>query len=386
MNNPYFALCCGSSGTTIEPAAASWQRQELHQLIFGETSLISTPERQLITEVPTTAADEPCLGFMLAAAAKLSPAPWLLLLASDARLTPGAVENLKQLCRPSQTRQLVVGRAWRLPTDQFSDGSISLDQERCNNAIATYGQLDNPSLISWILLPRHALVHVPAAIGASPEQSVGWLVDQAHIMGWPVLEASSAIPLLRPSKPKVSQGSAPEERPRCTGVVLPFKPGAPRLSLLLAAPEDQLDQLSERLAPAASLPWEVIARADLPDAFPSSTAAAWNSALADARGDLVWPLSIHLPPLALIAVLLKTFDAPWVDLVQLAWRLGDHHHPAEDPYRVEPGCLVGQRNWLQRMDGFNEQMTAREALLDLRERAQHRGASVKRLPLEFSRH
>lgn len=144
----------------------------------------------------------------------------------------------------------------------------------------------------------------------------------------------------------------------------------------------ELDRLVAELLPAPALPWEVIARADDPDLGPGSTAAAWNSALREARGDLVWPLTVRLPRRPLLPVVMRAFDAPWVDLLQLAWRLGGHHLPASDPHRLEAGCLVGHRPWLERLGGFNEQLEAAQALQDLRQRALARGASLRPLPLE----
>lgn len=373
------ALCCGASGVAIEAAAANWQAFGLQQLVFGDTGLVPTPERQLLTDVPTTARDEPCLGAMLVAAAQRSAAPWLLLLPADARLTPTALTNLSQLVRPGMPHQLVIGRAWRLPSDRFSDPAIGLDQAAVDAALAEAGRLDPPTLFSWGLLPRGTCLQAPADIGAGADQALPWLVHQAQRLGWPVLEASSAIPLLQP---RSVARPLEQARPSCSGVVLPHEPGSPRLSLLLAAPAQELSRLVAELRPAPSLPWEVIARADDPGSGPGSTAAAWNSALREARGDLVWPLTARLPQRPLLPVVMRAFDSPWVDLLQLAWRLGGHHLPASDPYRLAPGCLVGHRAWLERLGGMNETLDAAHALQDLRQRAVDRGASMRPLPLE----
>ena len=378
-----FVLCCGAGSTNLEAAAANWQALGLPQLVFGESNLHPTAERQLLEEVPHTPQDQPCLGAVLSGAVGLSSAPWLLLLSADAHLTPTAVENISQLARPDQPKQLVIGRAWRLPPKRFQELSMSQEQGQWDDAIAAQGRLDPPSQFSWVLLPRAALLQAPAWLGAAPEQAVPWLVEQARTLGWPVLEASSAIALLRPAAPtlqlpSVRQASPPE----CTGVVLPHAAGAPRLSILVAAPPESLEGILETLCPAASLPWEVIVRPDLADGGPGSTTAAWNSALADARGDLVWPLASHHPALAFFPYGLRLFDAPWVDLAQFAWRLGAHHHPADDPYRVEPGTLVAQRSWIQRLGGFDESQDARPALLSFRQRALARGALLRPVPLE----
>lgn len=381
---PDFVLCCGAGSTNFEAAAANWQALGLQQLVFGESRLHPTPERQLLEAVPHTPEDVPCLGAVLAGAAGLAAAPWLLLLSAEAQLTPTAVANLSQLARLDQPQQLVIGRAWRLPPEQFRDAGIPQAQGHWDDAIAAQGRLDPPSQFSWALLPRAALLQAPAWLGASPEQAVPWLVQQARSLGWPVLEASSAIGLVRPASPVPQRPPSRQARPpACTGVVLPHAAGAPRLSLLVAAPAEQLDGIVETLRPAGSLPWEVIVRPDLAEGAPGSTAAAWNSALAEARGDLVWPLGAHHPALASFAYVLRLFDQPWVDLAQWAWRLGAHHHPADDPHRVEPGTLVAQRSWIERLGGFDESLDARAALLGLRQRALERGALLRSVPLEL---
>ena len=366
----------------IEAAAANWQAFGLQQLVFGDTGLIPTPQRQLLPEVRTTSRDEPCLGPMLAEAAGLTTASWLLLLPADARLTPAALRNLAQLIRPGVPRQLVIGRAWRLPPERLADPAIGLDQAAVEAAIGAAGQLDPPTLFSWALLPKGACLNAPAEIGASLDQALPWLQQQARLLGWPVLEASSAIPLLRPV---AATRTPPHPAPLCSGVVLPHEPGAPRLSLLLAAPASHHERLIAALQPAPSLPWEVIARPDEADAAGASTAAAWNSALRDARGDLVWPLSSRLPALALLPVVLRAFDQPWVDLLQFAWSLGGQHLPAARSQSLEPGCLVVHRAWCERLGGFNEALAAAVALEAFRERAIGRGAAYRAMPLEAIR-
>ena len=383
-----FTLCCGAAGTGIEPAAANWQNLGLDQLIVGETSLAPLSGRQLIAEIPTTLEDQPCLGPLLAEATSRSQAPWLLLVPPDACLTPGAIHNLEQLCRPGRPRQLVIGRSWRLPAPTLADPSLCLDPKRFDASIAAAGHLDAPTQPSWVLLPAGCFSHAPPSLACTPEAAIPWLVQQARWLGWPVLEASSAIPVVRPRDSHAPHSQARDllgglaEAPPCTGVVLPDAADAPKLTLLLAAPEDQLEPLQRALCPAPSLPWEVIARPDWPGQGPGSLAAAWNSGLAEARGELVWPLAAVLPPLALIPVVLRCFDAPFVDLVQLASRLGNHHGPATDPTRIAPGCLVAQRPWIGRLGGFDENLPRHRILQQFRQRAQARGASLRHLPLE----
>jgi Fe-S-cluster formation regulator IscX/YfhJ len=384
----FFTLCCGAAGTGIELAAANWQNLALNQVIVGETSLVPVNGRELIAEIPTTLEDQPCLGPLLAEAASRSQSSWLLLVPPDACLTPAAVQNLEQLCRPGRPRQLVIGRSWRLPATTLVDPSLCLDPKRFDASIAANGHLDSPTHPSWVLLPVGCFHHAPPSLACTPQAAIPWLVKQAHWLGWPVLEASLAISVVRPRDSQARQSQARDSHggfakaPLCTGVVLPYAADAPKVTLLLAAPEDQLEPLQAALCPAPSLPWEVIARPDWTGQGPGSLAAAWNSALAEARGELVWPLAAVLPPLALIPVLLRCFDAPWVDLVQLASRLGDQHWPAADPYRVAPGCLVAQRTWIERLGGFDEDLPPHRILQQFRQRALARGASLRHLPLE----
>jgi hypothetical protein len=151
---------------------------------------------------------------------------------------------------------------------------------------------------------------------------------------------------------------------------------------LLAAPEAELPELAEALKPAASLPWEVIARPDLgPDVGPGSTAAAWNSALAEARGDLVWPLSTQLPSLALVPTMLRCFDAPVVDLVHLPQSCAGRVISDASAARLQPGCLVAGRGWFQRLGGLDEALPATGSLRAFLGKARRRGAHAHYLPL-----
>jgi hypothetical protein len=380
-----FSLCIGSSGRSNLDAAANWQALGLEQLVFGESALPPTPLRQLLPEVRTNAFDQPCLADGLAQAAEHATHPWLLLLDGDAQLTPAMVSNLEQLCRPGQPRQLVVGRAWRLPPARLSDPLLALDDERLNQAIAADGVLDPPEQPCWLLLPRGCFSQIPQALGCRPQQVVPHLASLARQLGWPVLEATAAAPVLLPTSSEAPSAAPQPDWRSCreaTGVVLPYSPGSPRFSLLLAAPEAQLPALVQRLQPAPSLPWEVIARPDLGAAAgPGSTAAAWNSALADARGDLVWPLQAELPPLALLPALLRCFETPVVDLVHLPISLGGHTlaDPAAD--RLQPGCLAVQRLWFERLGGLDERLPAAQSLRQFLAKALQRGAHAQSLPL-----
>ena len=384
-----FSLCIGSSGRSNLDAAANWQALGLEQLVFGESSLPPTPLRHLLPEVRTNASDQPCLADGLAQAAGHATHPWLLLLDEEAQLTPAMVSNLEQLCRPGQRRQLVVGRAWRLPAARLAEPLLALEEERFNVAIATEGVLDPPEQPCWLLLPRGCFSQIPLELGCRPRQVVPWLASLARQLGWPVLEATAAAPTLMPkSSDTASAGLTAAPQPDWTscrdasGVVLPHSPGTPRFSLLVAAPEAQLPQLRQRLQPASSLPWEVITRPDLGAAAgPGSTAAAWNSALADARGDLVWPLQAQLPPLALLPALLRCFEPPVVDLVHLPISLGGHTLADPAALRLQPGCLVGQRVWFERLGGLDDSVSAAQSLRHFLTKALRRGAHAQALPL-----
>lgn len=378
---PSFAICVGSCGGADLDAAANWQALGLEQLVFGESSLPSTPLRRVFPSVRTTEEDEPCLGDLLAQATQHTSKAWLLLLAPEAWLTPSCLTNLDQLCRPGRPRQLVIGRAWRLPRAVMRDPLVALEEERLDGVLAEAGALDRHDHISWLLLPSGAFAHAPSHLGCRPADVAPWLFQQALQLGWPVLDATAAAPVLRGQDPAQSgQTGAHQLQP--TGVVLPYNPGAPRLSFLLAAPESQLPALVQALKPVDALPWEVIARPDLGAAAgPGSTAAAWNSALADAQGDLVWPLGVHRPDLALLPALFRCFEIPGVDLVHLPWALGAE--VVADPVgaRLQTGCLLGQRVWFQRLGGFDEAQAAPQCLRHFLSKAQRRGAGTRMFPL-----
>jgi len=151
-----------------------------------------------------------------------------------------------------------------------------------------------------------------------------------------------------------------------------------------AAPDAELARFSTALRPAPSLPWEVIARpAEARDPI-GAVAAAWNSALAVAEADLVWPIT-EPPPLALLPVLLRRLDQAALDLLQLAWQLGDQTMPLRQDWHQEPGCLVLQTAWLRRVGGLPEGRSASQALLAVRRAAEERGAACSALPLIASR-
>ena len=372
-------VCSGVWASAQPLAAEQWQALGLPHLLLGESNLAPGPGRQQLPDVAYTSGDQPSLAAALRAAVQHSQSPWVLLLAGDAWLSPAALQNLPQLLRSERANQLVVGRAWRLPLPQLQQPLLLSDQTAVDQALSAGGSLDQPQQLSWVLLPRGCFLHAPPELSCDPAAAAPWLIKQARLLGWPVLEASAAVPLLRPQQPATTASAEPF--PSCNQVVLPYEAGRPKLSLLLAAPPERAEALANQLKPAESLPWEVIVRPTTAADGSGYVAAAWNSALAEAQGDLIWPLTQHAPSLALLSVLLKACDAPWVDFIRLAWRLGTHHHSAADSLRLEPGCLLGQQAWFQRSGGFDERLEAGPALQALQAKAALKGAMIKPLDL-----
>lgn len=360
-----FSLCAGlgaTDSTALKRAAQNWDDLKLEQILVGETNLLPHPQRKIRAEVSCTGRDEPALIELLRLAAQLASEEWLLLVPADALLTPSLVENLRQLCRPGSQRRLVIGRAWLLPEAEISPGD-QLEQRQNR-----YGLLDPPGSVSWLLLPRGALLAAPAELSCRPADAAGWLTNTAQQLGWPVLDATAAAPLLRPATRSAIQPQTLTARSQASGVVLPHRPGAPLLSLLLAAPQAQLNSLAAALRPCSSLPWEVVARPAETAGPTGELAAAWNSGLEACQAAIAWPISANLPPLALLPVLLRCFELPAVELVQLGlW--------------PRPGGLVIQSAWLRRLGGLSEHGSAAQALDALKQKAQKRGANCLQLPL-----
>lgn len=364
----------------LTQAAANWDALGLEQLLVGEADLPAQPWRQLVTDVITTQRDEPCLAELLRIAAKRARTDWLLLVSPYALLSPTLVVNLSQLCRPSSPLRVVVGRAWRLPESTFNNFA-SAAPEALDQMIDAIATLDVGDSTAWALLPRNVLEAAPAELGCNPAEAVPWLLRCAEQLGWPVLEATAAAPLACLAVRAHGGLVPPPPQAAVNGVVLPHRPGAPRLSLLLAAPEAELGALQHALRPAEALPWEVIARPAEPSDGEGATAAAWNSALEMAQGALAWPITATLPPLALIPAVLRSFDRQPVDVLQLSWPLGRLTMPPQQPWHQEPGCLVTHTAWIRRLGGFDSLQSAGRALLQLRQQAERRGARCQGLPL-----
>lgn len=395
-----FTLCAGigatQAGTVRGPqqlrrAASNWETLGLDQLLIGESDLEAHPQRLVVHDVATNANDDPCLQELLRCGAERTQQPWLLLVSPDALLSETFLLCVQGLCdanqgdRPSQ--MLVVGRAWRLSDNQL-DGLDSEPYPSTPSSLPTlidaHGILDPVGQFSWALIPRGALWASPASLGCDPAEALPWLISGAHTLGWTLLDATAAAPVARPL-------TAPSARTACTKglsttAVLPLHPNAPRLSLLVAAPESRLESLQTQLCPTTSLPWEVIARPadNLNDA--GAVAAAWASGLDAARGVLAWPLSANVPPLALLAAVLRCFNNSGVELLQLGWQLGNQPMPIQALNHLEPGCLVAQTAWLKRVGGIPQECSPAMALQRLRQLAERRGANTVHLPLPAIQH
>lgn len=434
-----FTLCVGigprQTGTLdgpddLERAASRWDRLGLEQIVAGECDLAEHPGRRRVAEIGTSAEDEPLLGDLLGLAAESARHEWLLLVSGDAVLSQALVTNLAQLCRPGCPKRLVIGRAWRLERQWLQSLDEAVDPDGAlAEAIDRHGRLfaaeppdpdteaDADACGDWVLLPRGALLEPPASLSCDPQQALPWLIQAARLLGWPVLEATAAAPLVRPAAAplvrlaEANQDSAGAWRSwgsrgapgdatgaseaswgaarrggvpaaaRASGVVLPHEPGTPRLSLLLAAPERELERLAAALRPAPSLPWEVVARPAEPAGDPTAVTAAWRSGLLAARGELAWPVIDPPPPLALIPVVLRSCEQPGADLLLLSWLLDGLPMPPRLSWHQQPGCLVAQTGWLRRAGGFSDAIPAADALLQLRRRAEARGARSRALPI-----
>ena len=374
MHPSPFSLAAGISAIDPETSAVEdhWPQLELPHLVIGEADLLPHPLRTRVPEVATNTDDQPCLRDLLQQAAKL-PSPWILFCTDDLHFGPDMAANLAQLCRQEGQRQLITGRAFHCP--RTTDPSTLTEPDDVLDAIDRYGVLDPLEQPSWALIPRGLLLDAPADVGCSRAQMLPWIVAAAHQLGWPWLEATPVAPCLRSEhhQPIPCIG-------RPTAVALPHIAEAPCLSLLLAAPEQQLEPLQRHLRPEAPLPWEVITR---PAEVGVTT--AWRDALTQARGELCWPLLPPLPPLAMLPVLLEAFDRPGVDVVQLGWSLNGTQRPGDDPLHQEPGCLVAHTAWWKRLlDNHgpeHDAATPQEWLLQLRQQAQARGAGCLSLPL-----
>lgn len=354
-------LCAGLRGCLHLPqASANWSALALPQILAGESDLAPDPLRMLWPEIATTSSDAPRLDELLRYAAGHASSDWLLLIAPDTLLTPSLQQTLEQLCRPGSPKRVVLGRAWHLPEGALADSTAP---GALWDLIERRGVLDPPQHISWVLIPRGDLLAAPPQLSCEPAEAAPWLLGCAEQLGWPILDATAAAPALRLGGARASAAALPQP----TAVVRPHQPGSPLLSLLLAAPEAELKRLQAQLLPASSLPWELIARPANPADGAGAVAAAWSSALAVARGELAWPITHTPPPLALLPVVLRSFEQPGLELLQLG--------PLPNP-----GAVVAPSAWWRLLGAWGDSLSAADAMAQSVQQALIRGACLRELP------
>lgn len=331
-----------------------WERLGLQQVLAGETHHGEAKQRTLIRDLDTTAEDEPRLRDLLKRIHQLSDAPWILLAEPGLQLGESMQTALAELCQGSDQRLLAYGRSWR-------------------PEVGPGGRLDEPTRISWCLIPSGAFCHAPTTLSCHPSDCGPWLVEQGLRSGWRVLDATGAAQSW--CRPSTFGGPLPATL-TSTGAVLPHRPGQPRLSFLVAEERGQtwIEQTQRSLLPDPALPWEVVAA---PGGGPKALLQAWDHAFQHCQGDLIWPLGETLPPLALIPAVLRRFDQPQTDLLQLSYSQGgvtqglDRHSPSP------AGSLIVQRQWIQSLGGFS----AASDLNSLKRSALQLGARCQDLPL-----
>lgn len=381
FNIATITLCapCGP-GTSLE-ASAYWDDCGLDQLLFGEWPIGAGCKARLIPDVNTALDDWPCLEDVLREASLQTVGGWLLLLTAEALPSAALIQALLDFLAAQPRPHLVLGRAWRVSAARWarlgSFGSRLEQDSAIQEALREEGILDPPGQVSWVLLPRNALSGAPADLSAAPRDAADWQARRASESGWPVLDATWTAPLVRPMPPH------PARRPfRCHGALPAGGQDAPSISFLLVGERDCLRLGMDRLLPTATLPWHVVVRELTDGANAAGVAAAWNDALLDAEGDLVWPLWNEVPTLGSISTLLRCFQPAWVDLVSTGFRIGTQLMPGNDPAQLPPGTLVLRRQWLDLLGGFPAAKSAAHSLLRLRSDAVARGATVHRLPIE----
>jgi hypothetical protein len=340
----------------------------------------------LLPDVNTARDDWPCLEDVLRQASLRSSEDWLLLLTAETLPSAALLAALQGFLATHPGPLLVLGRAWRVSVERWralcSLGARAEQENAFGQALREEGVLDPPGEVSWLLLPKGSLPGAPPDLSAAPGRAAAWLARRARESGWPVLDATWTAPLVRPVAIDPAAPD-PERSPIPADGVLPDAGrGGPAISFLLVAERDRLQSAVDQLLPAPTLPWEVVVR-ELPAPLnPAGVPAAWNDALAAARGALVWPLCNRVPRLGSAATLLRCFEPGWVDLVSTDFQIGSELMRAEDPTQSPPGTLVVRREWLERLGGFPAADTPARSLLRLRAEATARGATVHPLPIE----
>ena len=345
-------VLCSSAHGLQQQDLDHWESLGVQHVLAGESLYSEAKQRTLIRDLDTTAEDEPQLGDTLKRIRQLSGAAWILLVEPGLQLGESMQTTLSELCQGSSPRLMAYGRSWR---PQVGQG----------------GRLDEPTRISWCLIPAGAFGQAPKTLSCQPSDCGPWLIEQGLRSGWRVLDATAAaLSWCRPSRFK---GALPT-RLGSTGAVLPHRPGRPRLSFLVAEHRGQswIEQARRSLLPDPALPWEVVVAGGQ-----EPLQQAWDQGFQSCQGDLIWPLGGTLPPLALIPAVLRRFDQPQTDLLQLSYSQGgiaqglDRHTPSP------AGTLIVQRQWIVSLGGFG----AVPDLSSLKRSAMQLGARCQDLPL-----
>ena len=385
-----FTLCIGMGALhndnknfeNLQRAAINWLNLEIEQIMVGETELTMHPLRKIRAEATTDINDEPCLSDLLLFAQKEASNKWLLLIDHNCILSHVTKNNIQQLCRSDSTAKIIVGRAWEIEQTKLKELNLStkettkLDELIDNQAIIN--GIDKPG---WALFPKGILCNAPKEISCSSEKAIPWLMKSAIINGLPVLDGTAIAAILKPRYTNtINNHQVHSIDTYAQRAILPHTPHNPKLSLLLAAPEHELDLIVKKLCPNNKLAWEVIGRpAEIDDE--EGLVAAWNSGLEVARGEIAWPITRNNPPIALIPIILKSFEIPGVDFLTLNWDLAGEIMSGDVAWHQQPGCLIAQTNWLKRLGAIPKSTKANKALLELKKNAVKRGAIIKSLPI-----
>lgn len=379
-------LCAPCGPATTLDATTYWDASGLDQLLFGEWPFEVGRRGTLHPEVNTARDDWPCLADVLREGSLRTSAGWLLLLTADALPSTALIQALIGFLSTQPRPQLIFGRSWRVDPERWAMlrnlGPHPEQENAIREALGVSGSLDHPGEVSWLLLPQGTLSGAPAEISAEPRSAAPWLARRATESGWLVLDATWAAPLVRPRAMDPPLQASVRRWIHSDGALPAGAQGGPRISFLLVGGPDRLRQGVDQLLPTTTLPWEVVVRQVRDEASAAEVVVAWNDALLEAKGDLVWPLWNELPRLGSVPTLLRCFQPAWVDLVSTCFRIGSQLMPASDPAQNPPGTLVLRRAWLERLGGFPAAETAAHSLLRLRSDAETRGASVYPLQID----
>ena len=325
--------------------AAVWGALVGQRLLFGDGLLRPGPADQHHPDCITTAADRPALVDVLRIAARHGTGRWWLLWPADATPSAGLLQTLAQLCAPGAPRRLVGGRAWHGPPGAQ--------------------QLAPPGQFSWLLIPAGVQPGLPLDLAADPEACAGPLATALQASDVVLLDATDAAPLQR-----ITPLPDPGPHAAAAASVLPQRPDLPRLSLLLQADPLMQQQARQQLLPGPPLPWELL--------------SGWHGAIAQAQGELIWPLAYAIPPLALLPKVLQALEAPGCDVLLLAAELAGQWRPPDAACALPvPGTVVLKRRFCPEPAQWQAAAAQPPAigLGQLLRQARQAGAGVVSLPL-----